>query len=210
MASPENIDVDSPPEESQQTETQRPTDRTTGILFRAVDSLLNLDLLREAKDELEIIDWYRLAFTSFYIGLIGLMLWIVYVIFVLALSYVLSSGGVIEGGGRVMNVGPLAPAAIFLVILMTSKYFKRLRSGVWGDDTNSEAWSGGYRLLLISLSALIMAVALRGAIYQAASTVLGNNPYSAMLIGFVLLDLGYVSMILIGIGGLVAYFLSPK
>lgn len=183
-------------------EERKPID----VLFRVVDSLFNLDLLRDARDEIEIINWQRLSYTTFYLGLIGLMLWVVYLVFISSMNYILTPDGLVTTGNRIIHVGPLAPAAIFITFIMISRSFERIRTEVWSEEPDDATQTRRVRIFLISVCALVVAGAMRGATYEAAVITLGDDPYRAELIGLMLVDVGYISVLLIGIGGLGASY----
>lgn len=176
------------------------------VLFLVVDSLFNLELLRDARDKIEIVNWQQLSYTTFYLGLIGLMLWVVYLVFISSMNYVLSPDGLVTTGNRIVHVGPLAPAAIFITFIMISRSFEKIRTEVWSEQPGDATQARRVRIFLISVCALLVAGAMRGATYEAAVITLGDEPYRAELIGLMLVDVGYLSILLIGIGGLGASY----
>lgn len=181
-----------------------------GIIFRVADSLLNLDLLRDAKDEIKNVNWYILSSTAFYLGVIGFMLWILYVTLVFLMDYIISSQNLLAVGGRAFSAGTLAPAAILVVVFTVSVLFNRLDERVWSNDFGPPNQSWNLRLFVVSISALLGAVVMRGGIYLTATELLGGNVFQALLIGVMLVDLGYLSMLLIGFGGLGAFIFQPS
>lgn len=173
---------------------------SVSVILRVANSILNLDLLRSAAESNEDISWRTLSFSSLYIGVIGLMLWITYVVVVVSADYVVSSGGLLTIGSRALSIGPLTPVAVFLGLSAVSWFFGKLESQVWSNEVESRSSGRDWKLLGVSVVALLAAFVMRGGIYHAASVILGSDVYQLPLVGIMLADVGYLSLLLVGIG----------
>lgn len=175
-------------------------------IIYVVNSVLNLDLFYDAQDRSKDIDWRIISYLTFDLGKIGLMVWSCYVVFVLIFDYIMSSGNIITGGSRILSFGVLAPAALLLAVASISRTFQRISVTMTDGKIGITDHPRDARLILISLLALLGAVGMRGSIYVAADQILGANPFQPTLVGFILLDIGYISLLLIGIGGLTSVY----
>lgn len=196
--------------EEARTDTNGSGAGTPQAILRAANSVLNLDLLRPADEMREDISWLSLSYASFYLGVIGLLLWIAYIFLILGVEYIISSQGLFAIGGRVISIGPLAPVGAFLALFGIRRMWVRLQERVAGDNSDPKTDTSQWWLFLLGLAALGAAAIMRGALYHGSRAVLGDNPFRVELIGLMLADLGYVSLLLIGFGAMGAfYFDSP-
>lgn len=78
-------------------------------LSKTARSLANIDLLVDAKNDFDQVDWFSISKITFYLGMIGLSIWSLTVSMTVVLDYSLSSPTLLGSAQRVFTVFPFLP-----------------------------------------------------------------------------------------------------
>lgn len=176
---------------------------------RVINAIFNLDLLAEANEGLSKGDLYTISLTTFSVGGFGLTIWSMLVTVGFGLQYLLSSQNVLDGINRFLQIGPLVPVALFIFAIASNWSIERLQRSISEGNSSRENRTKRVSVFLASLVAFVSAFAFRWSIFNAALETFGRKLSTAEVIALVFLDGVYISLLLIGIGGLASLILEP-
>ncbi|WP_311174136.1 hypothetical protein [Halobellus ordinarius] len=175
-------------------------------LKRIVVEIFNIPLIRDGYEDLVERNWYAISRTALYIGFIGLAGWSIYFSIAWGVVYLTSSNTLFGTVGRITTVGPLAPVAVFIFALIS----KRSAEGIENLHASDESSKPKFALVIVmSTVSLFLAITYRWSIFNALTTMYGNSVPLDSLISIVLVDGLYISLILIGVGGLASLIFAP-
>lgn len=176
-------------------------DGITSNLHKLFHSIWNIELLDDARKSFSEADWFVVSRTTFYLGIVVLSGWSLFWGFVLLLNFILSSPDAFEGLYRAFQVSPFIPVLLFLFAVISSWAAKRLHERE-PRIRSPKNRAGVMQVFVISLVALVVAGTMRWVIYQIAIGEYGFTLTIGELTILILLDGGYLSLLLIGLGGI--------
>ena len=178
-------------------------------VVKALASTFNIELLRDAAGEFEDVNWYVVSLTTFHIGVVWLTVWSFLLTTMFITAHLVNSESVFSALSRAVTVVPFFPIALFIFAAFSRRSAKRLteksppKNG-WGQRTRAIA------LFTVSYSAIIIAAVFRWAIFNATPIVVGDSLSHSEIITLMFVDSGYLSLILIGIGGFSTLIYEPN
>lgn len=174
-------------------------------LIEAALAYFPLHLFPLSIGELKNQNWFNISVSMYYIGIFGLIIWSFLVLFTLMLDHVLQAQGLIEGGKRAFNIGPLVPIGLY-VFAGLSKWSIQAHSTAHSDTIERDFAD---RLKIVSISSLAIPIALFFRQTFALFTILELDSTTLSIydtISLILLDISWISLLLIGIGGIGSLF----
>lgn len=185
---------------------------TDSRLRQIIVSFFNIDLLKPAYDDFKQVNWYDVAATTFYIGVVILTFWSLITIFAFSIDYVFRSQTLIENISRGATVLTLTP--FFLII------FTWVSRWSWRNIDNtpsSSSFFGNLKilfqidsllLLMTSVFSIVIAAAYRMQAHQAYAELFGKTLSLQNVVAVMWIDMVYVGLLLIGAGGFLSFVIE--
>lgn len=184
-------------------------------VLRIVNSALNINLLSQATQHFNEVNWYRVSVTTFHIGVYTLLTSSSIVFIAFLQEYLFSSPNLLSAISRTFTAGTLVPIflAIFGVIAQWS--WGRMNDASSSKDSvlsNLENLSVGRNssLVLTSVLSIGLALLLRVAIYESLPQSFGSSLSPAEILTVVIIDGLYIGPMFMGIGGFVTLLLEAS
>lgn len=168
-------------------------------LITLARSVWNLDLLVDARGNLEGVDWFSVSITTFYLGFIGMSVWSLLIILALLVDYLASAPSLLTGARRVVQIGPMVPVLFFVFGIAASRAVGRLQTARERDQQTGPGKL--LSILLISSIALTAAGTFRWATYTVTSVAFGRSLAWQEVGALMIFDGAYISLVLVGVGG---------
>jgi len=180
--------------------------------FRPIKRVLyeigNWSLIKDAQKDIKETDWFHVAVTTFNLGIIGLILWSVYMVIAFIITYLISSTGLVSAATRISTIGPFAPVILFIFAVASRRAVQRLQQA---SESPEKANPSNLPLFFITFIALLAAASARFVTFQTTVQLYGTTLSQANVVSIMIVDGLYISLLLIGIGGLASLILiSPE
>lgn len=178
-------------------------------LFDAAYSFLNIGLLETAVNDLKKIDTYVVSVTAFHIGVVTLATWSLIMFLSYSAGQIFSSQDLLGILGTTVQLGPAIPFFLFIFAYVSSWSFNRLEE-TSPPDSKWSIFARRAGLGAASVMSLVTAGVGRWAMIQAVDQNFGNSVNATQLFAIILMDIGYLSLLLIGLGGIASLIYEPK
>lgn len=175
---------------------------------RVLYEVWNWGLIEDANEDIKKTDWFHVAVTTFNLGIIGLIVWSVYMVIAFVVTYLISSTGLVSAITRISTIGPFAPVILFVFAVASRRAVQRLQQA---SQSPKKANLRNLPLFLISFIALLAAASARFVTFQTTVRLYGTTLSQANVVSVMIVDGLYISLLLIGLGGLASLILiSPE
>jgi len=171
---------------------------------RVLYEIWNWGLIKDAQKDIKETDWFHVAVTTYNLGIIGLIIWSVYMVVAFVITYLISSTGLVSAVTRLSTIGPLAPVIIFVFAVASRRAVQRLQQA---SESPQKANPSNLPLFIITIIALLAAASARFVTFQTTVQLYGTNLSQSNVISIMIVDGLYISLLLIGIGGLASLIL---
>ncbi len=210
---PEREQISHESERPKPADSDEPNDHTGDeSILQPIERVLyevwNWGLIKDAKEDIKKTDWFHVAVTTFNLGIIGLIVWSVYMVIAFVVTYLISSTGLVSAITRISTIGPFAPVILFVFAVASRRAVQRLQQA---SQSPKKANLRNLPLFLISFIALLAAASARFVTFQTTVRLYGTTLSQANVVSVMIVDGLYISLLLIGLGGLASLILiSPE
>lgn len=174
----------------------------------AIKEITNIDLLDDAVSEIKMVDWLRLSLTTFYIGVLGLICWSLYFGLIFGARFIVSSNGVITGFSRAVSVGPYSIIALW-VFAGLARWTARGIDSTHQSESTVMSKIDAVKISGVSVISLFGALITRSILFTAETRMFSPPLTELETVSILIVDGSWVSLLLIGIGGVVSVLLAP-
>jgi len=178
-------------------------------LLNAAYSFLNIDLLESAIKDLQKIDTYVMSVTAFHIGVVTLATWSLIMFLSYFIGQIFSSQNLLGILSTAIQLGPVVPVSLFIFAYVSRWSFHRLEK-TSPPDSKWSIFARRAGLGAASIMSLVTAGVGRWAMIQAVDQVFGSSVNATQVVAVILVDIGYLSLLLIGLGGIASLIYEPK
>lgn len=170
-------------------------------VLQAGSAILNIDLFTDAVEDIGRVDWFRLSLTTFYLGVFGLICWCFYFALAFALQSVLSDNGLWSSFTKAVSHTSMSVIALWIFAGLSRWVAQGIETA--HQDENIE-WGFNNQLKIAAVSSISLSAALitRSIIFSAGFETIGTHPSTLETVSLIIVDISWVSLILIGVGGL--------
>jgi len=177
-------------------------------ILGGIKQITNIDLLDDAISEIKMVDWPRLSLTTFYIGVLGLICWSLYFALIFSAQFVISSNGVITGFSRAVSVGPTSIIALW-VFAGLARWTAQGIDSTHQDGPTAMSKIDGVKISGVSVISLFGALITRSLLFTTEARMFTPPLTELEVISILVVDGSWISLLLIGIGGLASVLLTP-
>lgn len=178
-------------------------------LLDAAYSFLNIGLLESAVKDLQKIDTYVMSVTAFHIGVVTLAIWSLIMFLSYFIGQISSSQGLLGILSTAVQLGPVLPFFLFVFAYISSWSFNRLEENS-PPDSKWSIFARRVGLGAASVMSLVTAGVGRWAMIQAVDQVFGNSVNVTQVVAIILIEIGYLALLLIGLGGIASLIYEPN
>lgn len=178
-------------------------------------SAFNLDLLPGMVEDFNQVNWYDVSVTAFHIGVFTLIGSSGVVIAAFLMSFVSSSGGLLNTVTRAFTVSTVVPIVLAIYGIVSRWSWNRMdesssTSESFIQELSSISLGRRSTLLISCVVSLFLALILRIAIYQALQMTMGSTIEMSELPTVIVLDGLYIGPLLMAVGGFATLLLEPS